>query len=146
MHYFFEAIFVAFYITVLYLLLLPLKIKNILIFFFLLGFLKHFLAYFLQIHSYYCNYGFQCNRDNITGLSRMAVFDNVVSQSILEGLSFLLIGPFVFFFLQSQKMKILFVFVLGFLTHIFSEWIGLHSYFCHTNCIDVPLKRVDVSL
>ena len=100
MHYFFEAIFVAFYITVLYLLLLPLKIKNILIFFFLLGFMKHFLAYFLQIHSYYCNYGFQCNRHNINHVPRMAVFDNVVSQSILEGLSFLLIGSFVFFFLQ----------------------------------------------
>ena len=53
MHYFFEAIAVGIYTTIIYLLLNILNIfnNNNYIIFFIVGFLKHFLGYFLQLHN-----------------------------------------------------------------------------------------------
>jgi len=124
MHYVFESVFVAIYTTTLFIFLH--RIKNKLLLLFILGFLKHFLGYVLYIHEYYCN---KCANSAST-------FEPVFIQSIVEGVYFMIIGYIGFSFIRN---RIFFIFGLGLCTHLLSEWIGVHTYFCQNNCI--PLYR-----
>ena len=158
MNYVLEAIIVGLYCSVLYVILDKVLInkilKNSLVFFFLLGFFKHFLGYFLGIHDYYCKKCLKNENENENENEKKNVrakFEPVFYQSVLEGVYFLLVGFIGFFYLDIYKSSykssyynssVVFFFVVGFLTHIISEWIGLHDYFCKINC-DPPLEKVE---
>ena len=61
MHYIFEAIFVGIYSSVIAI-ILSFVVYNYYYLLFLTGFIKHVGGYYLNIHTYYCNYGDACTR------------------------------------------------------------------------------------
>lgn len=129
-----EAFFVGIYTLVLYL-ILSFFIKNQIILFFTLGFVKHFLGDFIQLHTFFCNYGYACNyyfgKDNI--LHRISERREIVIliESILEGFLFL----FIYFFLFSVlSKKWYWIFYIGFFIHYAFEKIGVHHLFCKYRC------------
>ena len=69
MNFILEAVCVGLYSAVLFNLLF-FFIKNEYILLFTLGFLKHFLSYYLHIQTFFCNHGYACkkllNDDNIS--------------------------------------------------------------------------------
>ena len=96
---------------------------------FALGFLKHFLGYFLGIQTYYCNHGFACAPFI---KERIASFNNLFFDSLIEGLWFLIAGSIAFYYIKN---KFIAIFLTAFCTHLLSEQIGLHKYYCQNKCI-----------
>ena len=129
-----EAVFVGIYTLVLYC-LLSIFIKKPILLFFVLGFTKHFIGDFVQLHTFYCNYGYACSyyfgKNNI--LHRISERKEVVIliESILEGILFILICLLVFFFFHR---KWYWFFIIGFLIHLSFEKLGIHSLFCKYQC------------
>ena len=102
---------------------------------FILGFSKHFLGYILGLHSLYCTNGASCKGMNYRDTVKCPGYEKKIIkpiykflESIVEGFVFLFLG----FILQKNgiKNKYLIVFFIGVFLHMFSEFIGLHSYFC----------------
>ena len=73
---------------------------------FITGFLKHFMGYYLGIHSLYCR--------------RKMTTKNLLRDSILEGLVFYLIHP-------NTPMNVV---LTGSVLHLGAEVTGMHSKFC----------------
>ena len=104
-----ESIFVGIYVVILY--------KCIGSHYFLLGFLKHYLAYWMGLQKYFCN------QRNYKKWKRK---NNIITQSILEG---------IFFFISCQLLTYFFqptitVFFVGVFFHLIAEYMGLHRFFC----------------
>jgi hypothetical protein len=127
-----EALFVGIYSAVLFRILFFL-IKNEYSLLFTLGFLKHFLSYYVGIQSFFCNHGYACkilsHSDNIY----IATDKNLFIESFLEGLWFLTVGTLIFNSIGKVKPFIV-MFVIGFFTHLLSEKMKIHKYFCRHNC------------
>ena len=120
MNYIFEAIFIGLYSLLLY---VPINLlfKNVSLVFFVTGFLKHFLGYFIGIHTLYCK---------INGLEIAKInFIKLVLESLFEGLLFLILGLII-----SSKSKRIEIFIIGFFLHIIFELIGLHRVFINGTC------------
>jgi len=81
---------------------------------FVVGFLKHFLGYYLQLQSSFCYY---------YGKSHAIITDNFINECIIEGIIFTLI----YLLLPSAFMS-------GFLLHIISEYTGIHNLFIKYRC------------
>ena len=135
-----EIFFVGFYCSALaFLLLLGMNIS--LLFFFILGFAKHYLAYFLGIHDVYCNQGRACLQRNSTNIQKYkATNKHLFLESILEGMWFLIIGSLFMFTGEIKHKKItllffVFIFLAGGFTHLLAEFVGIHTYFCGNNCL-----------
>jgi len=126
----FETLFVGLYCLFLYTILSNIITLNIYIFLFILGFLKHYLSYYIGIHDYYCNNGYACNISNSKKISdtKYLVFD-----SILEGLLFIIVGNYI---LNYFKNKYLGFFVIGVFLHLFAELFYIHNFFCKYRCIE----------
>ena len=73
---------------------------------FITGFLKHFMGYYLGIHSLYCR--------------RKMTTKNLLRDSILEGLVFYVIHP-------NTPMNVV---LTGSVLHLGAEVTGMHSRFC----------------
>lgn len=151
--FFMEIFFVGFYCSALaFLLLLGMNIS--LLFFFVLGFAKHYLAYFLGIHDVYCNQGRACLQRNSTNSTNStsstsstniqkykATNKHLFLESILEGLWFLIIGGVLMMSTGEKKHKkitllfFVFIFLAGGFTHLLAEFVGIHTYFCGNNCL-----------
>uniref|UniRef100_A0A6C0LEJ7 Uncharacterized protein n=1 Tax=viral metagenome TaxID=1070528 RepID=A0A6C0LEJ7_9ZZZZ len=103
---------------------------------FFIGFVKHFLGYYLYFQQYFCNY--KCTehkkqKDQNDKKDQKEVttpFAELLGESCIEGLACIGVG---FVLLQipylRRKERVIF-FLLGFILHIISELLGLHSYFC----------------
>lgn len=132
MNYSIEAIFVGIYTTILYLLFSYLPIKNIYVFFFILGFFKHFFGNFLEIHTYYCNHGDACkNKEKkISNPTSTLLF----IESCLEGCLFLCLGFVLYCIPFLRKHLFVLFFIIGFLLHILFELLGIHKNFCIERC------------
>jgi len=126
----FETLFVGLYCLFLYTILSNIITLNKYIFLFILGFLKHYLSYYIGIHDYYCNNGYVCNISNSKKISdtKYLVFD-----SILEGLLFIIVGNYI---LNYFKNKYLGFFVIGVFLHLFAELFYIHNFFCKYRCIE----------
>jgi hypothetical protein len=142
-----EAIFVGVYCVGLYLTLyflfgklfptvtLSVFRQNVFVFLFVLGFLKHFMGYYLGLHTYYCE-----NPDSTGYLQNKNIFIQPVDSvpfvsklfmaSFFEGLLFIGMGWFFFDVLRASNHPELSIFCIGVLLHIFSDIIGGHHYFC----------------
>jgi len=140
MHYILESGLVGLYSLLLYF-VLALFVNNFLSLsfsfsLFALGFFKHFLGYFLNIHTFYCNNGYACNKINRNKKIYTAFYNipSLVAESILEGILFLVFGYFIYLFI---KTKFLITFIIGTILHILSEWLSIHDLFCKNHCINV---------
>ena len=140
---FFESIIVGFYTSIIYFLLKSLKslksfklFKNINNLLFSTGFIKHFLGYFLQIHTYYCNYGYSCisssKKNKKYQISKKHI-GILILESIIEGFIFLFLGNILYSI--TRNINITYVFIIGCLLHLISEIIGIHKYFCKYSCV-----------
>ena len=115
-----EALFVGFYTYLISLILIN-PFNNPYFYLFIIGFIKHFLSYYLNIQNYYCNYKNNHNADN----------SSFFTDSIYEGIVFIFIGGIL---IKIFNIHLTF-FLIGFIFHISSEYIGLHKYFIMHRCI-----------
>jgi hypothetical protein len=133
MNYIFEAIFVGIYSVILFLIISQF-IKNNYFILFIVGFAKHLLGGYLNIHNFYCNYGYSCYLHN--DCKNGICYDNkkyLFLRSIFEGILYLIVGLFLIELPISLK-NIYLYFLIGFILHLFSEWLNIHKYFCKTYC------------
>jgi len=122
----YESIFVGLYVLILYKFLRLFQIRNIYVFLFVLGFLKHFISYILNIHTYYCKYGNACKKYNLNEKKK----DHILVESIGEGILFIIVGQLIFYMNKELAM-----FLIGFSLHFLFEIFGLHDVFCLTRCV-----------
>jgi hypothetical protein len=138
-----EALFVALYTVILFQ-IISLFINNKYLLLYALGFCKHFLSYYLYIHDLYCNSGYACkkilhnhNDNNNNNNNNKIIYKSqnkfLLIESLLEGLWFLLAGSILTSLIKKTKWFGV-IFVLGFVTHLLSEIIHIHDYFCSYNC------------
>lgn len=113
-----ESIFVGIYCVFLFTILSYAKIQTVSLFFFILGFFKHFLGFFLGLHAVYCNCSILPNYSILFG------------ESILEGFAFLIL--YHIFYRLIPKIWV--AFTIGFILHILAEIFGLHKWFCEKSC------------
>ena len=103
------------------------------------GFIKHEIGYYLTVKSSYCKQTDICKElakqtqptliENIK--QYLSFVENVWVESIGEGLVFLFVGLPTFFLFKN---KIGAAFITGVLADAFSEYSGIHKYFCKTSC------------
>jgi hypothetical protein len=130
MYYIFESIFVGIYCSILYFLFSFLKIKNIYILLFIIGFFKHYIGYECGIQKYYCNHGYACK--NKKGILKI-LQEEIIFYSLIEGLLFLILGTLLLNYLY--KNQIILYFIIGVSLHILCEIFGIHKIFCNNFCI-----------
>lgn len=105
-------------------LLLNLIVDNLIIQLFLLGFFKHYLSYVIGLQSFYCKFKLNNNR-------YQSKPDNIIFESILEGLIFVYLGLLLTKIITN---KFILIFTLGFIIHIIAEFYGVHEIFLKYNC------------
>ena len=129
MYYVFEAVIIGVYSLLIYL-LLYFFINNITYLLFLTGVFKHFLGYLLNIQDYYCKYKYKYNKIK---KNKNKIYQ-IIFESIIEGILFIIIWNII-----NNINKIyniydpLIIFFIGFILHIMSEILGVHTYFCQQN-------------
>jgi len=122
MNYIYESIIVGIYSCVVYALFYPILYKvHLILLFFVVGFIKHLLGYYLSLHEYYCKYKY----DLVKRYNK-----SIIIESILEGCLFIIFGYTLSMYLKT-KNKLLIVFIIGTLLHIIFEISGMHTKFCH---------------
>jgi len=134
MNYLIEALFIGIYTSILSLIINLFKFDiniNINLELFLIGFLKHFTGFFIGLHKYYCN-----NNNFIEIKNNNFNYSNeyIISQSIYEGILFIIIGNIFIYLNINIKNKIIIYFFIGFILHIISENLGYHKYFILRFC------------
>ena len=102
-----EATIVGIYSTFLFSIFHPLPI-------FWIGFLKHFLGYFLGLQSLYCNHH---------GKKESFITKYFIFECICEGVCFNIL---FYIFMNS--------FITGFTFHLLSEYTGIHKVFIKYRC------------
>ena len=117
-----EALFVGFYtFFISYVIINP--FKSVYFYLFIIGFLKHYISYYLQIQDYYCYYNNKKKTDN----------SYLFKDSLMEGIIFIFIGNII---VKLSNLNIhISLFITGFLFHIIAEYIGLHDFFILRRCI-----------
>ena len=132
MYYIFESIFVGIYSSILYFLFSFLKIKNIYVLLFIIGFFKHYIGYESGIQNYYCKHGYACkNKKGILKISQ----EEIILYSLIEGLLFLILGMLLLNINYLYKNQIILYFIIGVSLHILCEIFGIHKIFCNNFCI-----------
>lgn len=121
-----EALFVGFYCLLLYTIISPVLSHYRL--WFIIGFIKHFMAFYIGLHDYYCNNGDACHDKG----NKKALDTYIILDSVLEGIFFIIIGSS---FIPLFTNKYVATFFAGFVIHILAELSGLHKYFCKYRCI-----------
>ena len=130
MHYFFESIFVGVYTLLIYILLNSFIInKNINIILFIIGFFKHYLGHYLNLHTYYCNNGYACKINS--NIKSIATNLDIFIESFFEGILFIFIGKIIH---KYTNNNFLLFFLIGFTLHILSEIFHIHTFFCNNRC------------
>jgi hypothetical protein len=133
MNYIFEAIIVGMYNVCLFLIISKF-IENNYILLFIVGFAKHLFGGYLNIHNFYCNYGYSCYLHN--DCKNGKCYDDkkyLFVRSIFEGFIYLFLGLFLIE-LPIKLKNIYLYFLIGFILHLSFEWLGIHKYFCETYC------------
>ena len=132
MYYIFESFFVGLYSSIIFLILNKTIKVDINLLIFLTGFAKHFLGWFLQIHTYYCNHGYACKKQSNTLLSSKYTHMLLV-ECVLEGIVFVLFYNVI---KKMHKFKTIYIiFIIGILLHILAENFKIHSFFCENRCV-----------
>jgi hypothetical protein len=118
-------------------LILPTK-KNIsfVLFFFVLGFLKHDLGFWLGLQTFYCNKGEKCKKVHNNNHQTWKAKEPSLLENVGEGILFVLFGWMLqkLFFITYTHIYVT-SFFIGFLLHVISEFSGVHTFFCTHRCI-----------
>jgi hypothetical protein len=132
MYYLFESFLVGLYSCIIFFLVLHSKLSFPYLLF-VTGFLKHILGNYIGIHSYYCNNGYMCRKENTDSVKKCVKGGcvTIIFESILEGIMFVILGVSFSYIVESKLCN---VFFIGVFLHIFCELCGLHSYFCRKRC------------
>jgi|UniRef100_A0A6C0CWP1 hypothetical protein len=121
----FESLFVGVYTCVISIFVSFLVSSNFVLLLFVVGFLKHFLGYYLKIQDYYCA---TC----VNGSKSYTTKQILLGESILEGGVFIILGLLLKVFIENRWIL---MFLLGFLLHMTAEFVGVHKYFCKNRCV-----------
>jgi hypothetical protein len=126
MHFLFESLFVGIYVAILHEILVNF-IDNYFLLLFVLGFLKHYLGYELSFHTFFCKYGYACQRvlDSQNAVSRIDM-KNLLLECFIEGCAFIILG---YFLLLLTKDTLLIAFCIGIIMHNGAEMFGIHKNF-----------------
>jgi len=135
MHYMLESIIVGIYSLIIYIIVNSIvNIKNNYVKLYIVGFFKHFLSGYLNIHSYYCNYGYACYLKNDCKNGKCTSNkDYLFLESLLEGFLYLIVG-FILIELPFNLKNIYIYFLIGFILHATFEWLKIHEYYCKKYC------------
>jgi hypothetical protein len=120
-----ESLFVGVYSCLIYFFVSFAVSSNFTLLLFVVGFLKHFLGYYLKIQDFYCA---TC----VKGSKSYTTKQILLGESILEGVVFIILGFLLGVFIKNRGVL---MFLLGFLLHIFAEFTGVHKYFCKNRCV-----------
>jgi len=132
MHFLLEAVLVGIYTFIIFLCISFFPIHNIYVLLFFIGFIKHFLGYYLYFQQYYCNYGYACSSKKQKKL--VTPFAELVGESCIEGFACIGLGTLLLQIPYLRRRERIIFFLLGFILHIISELFGLHNYFCKNKC------------
>lgn len=138
MYYIIEALLVGTYSTLLYLLYNLIDIfDNIYISLLVVGFTKHYLSYYIGLHTLFCRYGEACNKYNkyIDNKNNKTISKNnfLLQESLLESILYLLVGVFLYQCITNNPIYIFFL--IGFILHILFEKLYIHNEFCRKKCL-----------
>jgi len=135
MYYIIETLLVGTYSSVLYLLYSPFNIfNNIYVTLLVIGFFKHYLSYYIGLHTLFCRYGEACNKYN-TKINTDIIFSKnnfLLKESLLESILYLLVGTFIYQCITNNPIYIFFL--IGFILHIIFERMQIHDIFCRKRC------------
>lgn len=120
-----ESLFVGVYVCVISFFVSYVVSSNFTLLLFVVGFLKHFLGYYLKIQDYYCA---SCVKGSNSYTTKQILF----GESIFEGVVFIIMGLLLKVFIEN---RVVLMFLLGFLLHIVAEFVGVHKYFCKNRCV-----------
>jgi len=120
-----ESLFVGVYTCIISFFVSFLVSSNFVLLLFVVGFLKHFLGYYLKIQDYYCA---TCVKGSKSHTTKQILF----GESILEGGVFIILGLLLKVFIENRTVL---MFLLGFLLHMIAEFVGVHKYFCKNRCV-----------
>jgi len=120
-----ESLFVGVYTCIIYFFASYIVSSNFTLLLFVVGFLKHFLGYYLKIQDYYCD---TCVKGSKSHTTKQILF----GESILEGGVFIILGLLLKVFIESRWIL---MFLLGFLLHMIAEFVEVHKYFCKNRCV-----------
>lgn len=118
-----EAIIVSIYCLLLFLIINSITFNKLSIYqeLFIIGFFKHLIGYYSNIHKYYCNYYIKSDNKN---------HDRIIIESLAEGFVFLIFGLIINIIINYKKNKIYFYLIIGFSLHIIAEILKIHKLFC----------------
>lgn len=125
-----ETIFVGVYVCFFYL-FFSRFIKNFYSLLLVCGFCKHFFSSGFGLWTYYCNNGTSCLKTLSQDQQYESNTRHLISGSIIESVLFLITGVLLNYFIKNKML--LFV-LIGISLHLLSEILGIHKYFCKTNC------------
>lgn len=125
-----ESIIVGIYCVFIYLSFYILRKINFNLLLFILGFTKHFYAYFIKLHYLYCRYGITCIKYNKTDINYKFIY--LLRDSLFEGFLFIIFGNILNLIIKN---KYILFFILGVILHIIVDLLGFHTYFCKNICI-----------
>jgi len=120
-----ESLFVGVYCCLIYFFVSFAVSSNFALLLFVVGFLKHFLGYYLKIQDFYCA---TC----VKGSKSYTTKQILLGESILEGVVFIILGFLLGVFIENRGVL---MFLLGFLLHMIAEFTGVHKYFCKNRCV-----------
>ena len=120
-----ESLFVGVYTCIITFFISFMVYSNFTLLLFVVGFLKHFLGYYLKIQDYYCA---TC----VKGSKSHTTKQLLLGESILEGGVFIILGLLLKVFIENRWIL---MFLLGFLLHMIAEYVGVHKYFCKNRCV-----------
>jgi hypothetical protein len=125
-----ESILVGIYTCFIYLLFAPF-IKNLYVLLLVSGFFKHFLGSSFGLWTWYCNNGHACV--NVLSQDQYYISNTtfLLRESIYESILFFLSGSILTNFI---KIEIYLFFLIGFMAHLISDYIGIHKHFCKQTC------------
>jgi hypothetical protein len=113
---------------------------------FCIGFTKHFFGYVLGIQTAYCQWRHvykqnECikknsfvdakNQNNTNKIIKQV--KKKVKEGLWEGVVFLIFGVLFMFCFSSTYFMF---FILGVVLHLLFEYLGYHTAFCCTSCLD----------
>jgi hypothetical protein len=137
MRYLFESILVGIYSVIIYL-FIQYFISSFTLSLLIVGFLKHYLGYYIGIHNLYCNYGDSSLKLHNNNTNYISNNNFIYYYSFFDAFLYLIFGyifSILLFWYHNIKIKhIIIFFFIGIFIHILYEKLFIHYLFFMTNC------------
>ena len=137
MRYLLESVLVGIYSVIIYL-FIQYFISSFTLSLLIVGFVKHYLGYYIGIHTLYCNYGDSCLKLHNNNTNYISNHNFIYYYSFFDAFLYFIFGyifSILLFWYHNIKIKhIIIIFLIGLLIHILSEKLFIHYFFCITNC------------